>query len=236
MNPEETNKPTPEPAYPVFGPGDHQPNVPSPAPRQYPPPTPPQSDHHDNWRSIASTVALFLLAPIIALSIAAFVIQSYQVDGQSMETTLQDHDRLIVEKTPRTWARLTHHAYIPHRGDIIIFNQSGLPDAGSSDQKQLIKRVVGLPGERVVVQNGQVRVYNQEFAAGFNPDSQTGYHITATNTPGNLDVRVPAGHIFVCGDNRTNSEDSRYFGPVNANNIVGRLKLRILPLGKFQSF
>src|SRR3990172_3207192 len=74
------------------------------------PPAPPRrSGYISRWRSIISTLVLFLIAPVIALLIAAFVVQSYQVDGQSMEPTLQDNDRLVVDKWQRSWARITNH-------------------------------------------------------------------------------------------------------------------------------
>lgn len=190
----------------------------------------------DGWKSILSTLLLFLLAPVIALSVAAFVIQSYQVDGESMEKTLQDRDRLIVDKLPRTWARITGNAYVPNRGDIIIFNQVGLPQSGLTQQKQLIKRVVALPGERILIKDGSLRVFNSQHPSGFNPDKESGYRIDAQHTPGNVDLIVPEDEVFVCGDNRTNSEDSRYFGPVSAENVVGKLVLRLLPLDKLQTY
>jgi len=198
-------------------------------------------EHHhppkgESWRSVFGTVLLFLLAPIIAICIAAFALQSYQVDGQSMETTLQNHDRLIVDKVPRTWARLTHHAYIPKRGDIIVFNQAGLFDANGLAEKQLIKRVIGLPGDHVVINNGYITIYNAQHPEGFNPDTTGSYRIAAKTTPDNVDLTLKAGQIFVCGDNRTNSEDSRFFGPVNADQIVGQLVLRIIPLSKSERF
>lgn len=259
MNPEQTNnrlasavEPTtasrPGATNPVAG---EQPSVGIPAsasPQQLPtvapttvvpPPEPqpkPSRRHFKNWKSVLSSILLFILAPILALSITAFAFQSYQVDGQSMEITLQDRDRLIVNKTPRTWSRITHHSYIPKRGDIIIFNQAGLFDAGNSQQKQLIKRVVGLPGERVVVKDGLLTIYNKQYPDGYNPDKTGQYTITAPSTPGNVDVTLQDDDIFVCGDNRTNSEDSRYFGPVHANNVVGKLSLRILPLSKIKKF
>lgn len=185
--------------------------------------------------SILASLFIFVITPIlIALFLTAFVVQSYQVDGESMETTLNNHDRLLVDKLPRTFARLTHNNYIPKRGDIIIFNQSGLPD--SFYQKQLIKRVIGLPGERVVVKNGRITIYNATHPQGFDPDTDTGYHIAANYTAGDIDVTLDSNEIFVCGDNRPDSEDSRYFGPVNVNNIVGKLVVRLLPLNSPHSF
>lgn len=190
----------------------------------------------EGWKSVFSTVLLFLLAPVIALTIAAFVIQSYQVDGESMENTLQDQDRLIVDKLPRTWARITNNDYIPNRGDIIIFNQADIPGAAAFENKQLIKRVIALPGERITINQGKITVYNKSRPEGFDPDKETGYRIAATNTPGTVDLVVPDGQVYVCGDNRTNSEDSRIFGPVPASNIVGKLVLRLLPLDNFETF
>lgn len=192
--------------------------------------------HREGWKSIFSTLLLFVLAPVIALSITAFAFQSYQVDGQSMETTLQNADRLIVNKTPRTWSRITHHAYVPKRGNVIIFNQAGLFDSSGNQEKQLIKRVIGLPGERVVVNDGQITIYNKEHPDGYNPDKTGQYTITAPTTPGNVDLTLRANEIFVCGDNRTNSEDSRFFGPVSLDNVVGKLLYRVMPINKAQKF
>jgi signal peptidase I len=188
-----------------------------------------------SWRSIASTVLLFLLAPVIALSITAFAFQSYQVDGESMETTLQNNDRLIVDKVPRTVARITNHPYVPHRGDIIIFNQAGLFDSPSG-VKQLIKRVIGLPGDRVFIKDGFITIYNNANPGGFNPDKSGLYKIAANFTMGDVNITLQKNEIFVCGDNRPNSEDSRAFGPVNVNNIVGKLSLRLLPISKAERF
>lgn len=189
-----------------------------------------------NKSSLLSTIMLFLLAPIIAFSVTTYMFQSYEVDGESMETTLQNHDRLIVDKIPRTWSRITKHSYIPPRGEIIIFNQHGLFEAQGSQERQLIKRVIGLPGERVVVKNGEITVYNTEHPNGFNPDSSGLYTISAKSTSGDVDFTLKADQIFVCGDNRNNSADSREFGPIHASEVVGKLSLRILPLSKAEKF
>jgi signal peptidase I len=196
----------------------------------------PPTNDHSGLRSVISTVILLAIAPLIAFGITSYAIQSYQVDGQSMETTLQNGDRLIVDKAPRTVSRLTGHAYVPHRGNIIIFNQANLPDTSLGQSKQLIKRVIGLPGEHVVVRDGKITIYNSEHPEGFNPDTTTGYTITAPSTPGEADVILQKDQIFVCGDNRPNSEDSRYFGPIKVDQIVGKLSLRLLPANKAQRF
>lgn len=202
-------------------------------------PEPPKTSwfkRHHGWSSIISTILLLAIAPLIAFAITAFALQSYQVDGESMETTLQNNDRLIVDKIPRSIARITGHSYIPHRGDIIIFNQANLPDSSFGESKQLIKRVIGLPDEHVVVKNGKITIYNSAKPNGFNPDSSDGYRINAPSTVGDVDITLQSDEIFVCGDNRPNSEDSRYFGPIKTNNIVGKLVLRLLPINKAREF
>lgn len=187
---------------------------------------------NNEWVSIGLFVAGIAIAYFF---IQAFLLRTYQVDGQSMETTLQNNDRLVINKIPRTLARLTGHAYIPHRGDIIVFNQAGL-GFGSDREKQLIKRVVGLPGERVVVKDGALTIYDPAHPDGYEPDRTGLYHIDSLVTVGSSDFTLKPGQIFVSGDNRGNSEDSRYFGPVETSKIVGKLVLRIFPLGKTQTY
>jgi signal peptidase I len=176
---------------------------------------------------------LFVSAFLIAILLNTFVIQSYQVDGESMEPTLQNNDRLIVDKIPRTIARIDGHQYVPQRGDIIIFNIDSIP--GFVGQKQLIKRVIGLPGERVVVKDGHITVYNSRHPGGFNPDT-SGAYTPNQPTTNDVDLVLANNQLFVCGDNRPNSEDSRYFGPINTNQIVAKLMLRILPLSGVKAY
>lgn len=153
-----------------------------------------------------------------------------------MESTLQNTDKLIIWKVPRTWAYITHHAYIPGRGDIIVFNESGLSQFGQADSKQLIKRVIGLPGDRVVVSNGVYTVYNQQNPKGFDPDKTLPYGKVINVTSGNIDITLGKDQLFVSGDNRPDSLDSRAFGPINANQIVGKLVLRVFPLTSAKAF
>jgi signal peptidase I len=195
-----------------------------------------KSPKKEGWRNVASTISILLIAPLVALFLTAFVFQSYQVDGPSMETTLYNSDRLLVWKVPRTWARITGHNYIPKRGDVIIFTERDLSEFGSDGGKQLIKRVIGLPGEHVVVSNNSVKVYNKQNPGGFEPDTTLHYGTVIKNTNGDVDLVVPDQHVFVMGDNRTNSLDSRAFGPVATQDIVGKLVLRVWPLANAEKF
>ncbi len=186
-------------------------------------------------RSVIATFALFLLAPIIAILLTMFVFQSYEVDGPSMETTLYNQDRLIVYKLPVTWSNITNTNYVPALGDIIVFTQSS-SSSFANEEKQLIKRVIGLPGDRVVVKDGEVTVYNQDNPDGFNPDQDAEYGNASRNTPGNVDITVQDDQVFVLGDNRNNSLDSRAFGAIEQEAIVGTLVMRLWPFNTIKPF
>jgi signal peptidase I len=190
----------------------------------------------ENARSILSTVAILIIAPLIALTLTAFVFQSYEVDGPSMQTTLHNQDRLIVYKLPKTLARLEGHDYIPNRGDIVIFTKQDSLAFGTDQSRQLIKRVIALPGERVVVKDGKITVYNKAHPNGFDPDDNPLYSKVIVTTPGDIDLTVPPGDVYVCGDNRPDSLDSRSFGPIAAKDIVGRLVLRVYPFSQSRVF
>jgi signal peptidase I len=195
------------------------------------PPTPTRPRHH-RILSTFSTIGVLLLAPIIAVLLTAFVFQSYQVDGPSMQNTLHNNDRLIVWKLPRTLARITDHAYVPNRGDIVILTESGLSNYGDvQDTKQLVKRVIGLPGDHIVIKNGAITIYNQAHPNGFNPDKTLPYGDNGAipETDNNLDLTIGSDQVFVCGDNRGDSLDSRIFGPIKTSQVIGKLVFRIYP-------
>lgn len=189
------------------------------------------------WGDFFSTVGILAAAFGVALLMIAFVFRSYQVDGPSMQTTLQNQDKLIIWKVPRTLAKLTNHTYIPDRGDIIVFTESGLGQYGREDTKQLIKRVIGLPGDRVVVKDGSITIFNKDNPSGFNPDKTLGYAYPGfPQTSGDVDVTIRDDQLFVNGDNRPDSLDSRSFGPINADQVVGKLVLRLFPINQARSF
>ena len=224
----------------------HQPNTPPPGGQPIPPPQPPSRQQYqrqakrrkEGLRSVLSTVGVLISAPIIALLLIAFVFQSYEVDGPSMQHTLEHQDRLIVLKTGKTWSRITGEDYIPDRGEIIVFSKRGTVDPTAGGERQLIKRIVGMPNDRVTVRDGHITVYNDEHLNGFNPDEEGGYEDMIASRGGatDIDIHVPDGHVFVIGDNRSNSLDSRTFGIISSDEIVGTLALRIFPLNEIRSF
>lgn len=226
MNPKQQS---PLPASGQTEPGSSEPVSPGAPPSL----TPVANDGQSGYKDIISIVVVLLSALILAFGLISFVFQSYQVDGPSMQNTLHNDDHLIVWKVPRTWARITGHEYIPKRGDIIVFNEPGLGAFGQNQDKQLIKRVIGLPGDRVVVKNGKITIYDKAHPQGFDPDTTLPYHNTVY-TAGNVDVTLNANQLFVCGDNRGDSLDSRVFGPIQASNVVGKLVLRVLPINNAQ--
>ncbi len=188
------------------------------------------------WKSIASTIGILLLAPILAIFITVFIFQSYEVYGQSMETTLQNGDRLIVQKFSKNWSRIRGKEYIPQRYEIVVFDRPLFISTNGRDEvDHLIKRVIGLPGDRVVVSDGEVTVYNDENPDGFNPDEGQDYAKDIVTTPDNVDITVGENEIFVLGDNRTNSKDSRSFGAVPNFYLTGTATLRFVPVDNFTS-
>ncbi len=177
---------------------------------------------------------VFLIA--VATLMINFVFRSYQVDGISMEPTLENNDKLLIWKVPRTWADITGHPYIPKRGDIVVFTESGLARFGQQNSKQLIKRVIGLPGDTVTLSNGEFMIYNKQHPHGFDPDKTLPYGKNIPYTSGDLRIKLGPDQLFVSGDNRPNSLDSRDFGPINANQIVGQLIYRVYPLDHMDFF
>ncbi len=186
--------------------------------------------------SIGSTVALIVLAPVIAVLLTIFVFQSYEVSGQSMEPTLHNKDRLIIWKVPRTWSRLTGHPYIPARGDVVVVRTLKLAQTEFNPNEQIIKRVIGLPGDRVVVKDKVLTIYNAENPDGFQPEKTLPYGSAIQGTSHDGEWTVATDQLFICGDNRYNSTDSRVFGSIQATDVVGKLVLRLLPITDLKPF
>jgi len=195
-------------------------------------------ERKSNSREILSFIGIVVVALVLAFLITTLVFRTYSVDGPSMEPTLQNGNKIIVWELPRTWASITGHQWVPKRGDIVIFNESNLAKCGQDTTRQLVKRVIGLPGNKVVIKSGHVYVYSKNHPNGFRPDQTLGYDkgdFIQPTTP-NETIQLNNHQLFVLGDNRPVSCDSRIFGPINTNQLVGQLVARILPLSEAKLF
>lgn len=136
-----------------------------------------------------------------------------------MLPTFHNKEFLLVDK-------LTYRLHTPHRGDVAIFK---LYEGNTNPYtgKYLIKRVIGLPGERIVINSGVTTIYNQENPQGFRVDES---FVESKDLTKNVDVTLDDHHFFMMGDNRAQSYDSRDWGPLDASNIKGQVLLRVYPL------
>lgn len=181
----------------------------------------------DNW------LISWIVIPIgLVLILHYFVFSAFHVVGTSMLPTLHNSDYLIVSEVDRSLAHLQHKDYIPARGQIIIFHYPKQPSL------DFVKRVIALPGERVVVANCTVTVYNNAHPNGFNPDQNPPHMTNGSCTEDTIDETVPAGNLFVLGDNRTpgGSSDSREWGFLPSYDIIGNAVLRLYPFSDLRLF
>jgi signal peptidase I len=165
-------------------------------------------------------LVLLVVTALLAVGLRAFVVEPFWIPSESMEPTLHgcsgcENDRLLVD-------RLSYHLHAVHRGDIVVFSR---PPGVDAAEKVLIKRVIGLPGERVSGHEGKVWIGSRPLEESY---VNRACHGTGDFSP----VSVPSGHYFVMGDNRCDSTDSRVFGTIPRSSIIGRAFLIIWPLGR----
>ena len=184
-------------------------------------------------RSLARTLFDYGLMVLVALAVAfavqAYVVKPYKIPTASMANTLVPHQRVLVD-------RLIYHFRGVHRGDIIVFHCAALGN------EVLIKRIVGLPGDLLALRDGRLYVngaqasdaFVDKFAGVAEPTQPAPSSTNAPGAPWSLarPYRVPVGHYFVMGDNRTDSDDSRYWGTVPKGAIIGQAFFTYWPLGR----
>ncbi len=172
----------------------------------------------NNWYD---WIKAFVIALLLALIVRKFFFSPIIVDGPSMQPTLYDRDQMIVNKFIYNFKK-------PERFDIVIFH--------ASEEKDFIKRVIGLPGEHVAIQDNKLYINGEEVDQPFLRHNETTpiiYPIITNDfslemLPGNHEV-IPEGYVLVLGDNRSNSTDSRSIGLISMDQIVGKTNLVYWP-------
>jgi signal peptidase I len=181
-----------------------------------PEPRPPTKAPSSGARNVVEWVLIIAAALIVAIVIKTFLIQAFYIPSASMDPTLKVHDRVLVNK-------LSYHLHPIHRGDIVVFKRPQ-GEKGDPTIKDLIKRVVGLPNETIEAREGQIYIDNRPVTEPYTHGKPT------TDLP---PTKILPGTYFVMGDNRTNSKDSRFFGPIPKSIIVGRAFVRVWPVSSF---
>ena len=210
-----------QPSSPVALPSGYvsRSEVPGPAEAPSPERTGRRRRPHSPTRTIVEWVLVIGGALLLAIVIRTFLLAAFYIPSDSMVVTLERGDRVLVNK-------LSYRLHDVNRGDVVVFERpAGEPDTGIKD---LIKRVVGLPGE--VVEGRDCRVIVKpvgEPEARYLDEPYTDGRCTSDFGP----VTVPAGHLWVMGDNRPDSQDSRFFGPIDEDLVVGRAFVIIWPFG-----
>lgn len=163
-----------------------------------------------------------IIAALIALAVRTFLFSPIIVDGPSMQPTLYDRDQMIVNKFIYKFKQ-------PNRFDIVIFH--------ASEEKDFIKRVIGLPGEHIKVIDNELYVNNEivdePFLADHLRDNFYTNDFTLEMLPGNYET-IPDGYVLVLGDNRSNSTDSRAIGLIDMKEIVGKASVIYWPFNRIQ--
>ena len=159
---------------------------------------------------------IVLLALIVVLPIRYFLFQPFVVSGQSMEPNFDKGDYLIVDE-------LSFRLREPKRGEVIVFRYPFNP------RQRYIKRIIGLPGEEVKIEDGVVKINGKVL-------DESEYLSLEVKTEGFLEIKLAENEYFVLGDNRTASYDSRRWGPLSKKYIIGRVFLRLWPIKAFAKF
>jgi len=162
--------------------------------------------------SLWEVLKIVIVALLIVVPIRYFIFQPFFVRGQSMEPNFQSGDYLIIDE-------ISYRFSEPQRGDVIVFKYPKNPS------QRFIKRIIGLPGETIEIENGKVMIYRggQEIML-----DESNY-LSVLETPGDIQISLQENEYFVLGDNRFLSSDSRRWGSLSRENIVGRVFLRAWP-------
>ena len=166
-------------------------------------------------------IEIVAIALVTVFLIRSFIVQPFLVRGASMEPNFLNSNYLLVDE-------VTYRFRSPERGEVIVFRYPNDPST------YYIKRIIGLPGETLVIESGKIEIINDARPEGF--WLREDYLIPGTKTLGDEKIILGADQYFVLGDNRMFSFDSRSWGFLNGKNIIGVVRLRLWPLREIQAF
>lgn len=183
---------------------------------------------NEAFKAVRDWVIVLVVALLVALGIRTFVLQQFYISGPSMETTLFQPNRVLVNKLSYRFGDID-------RGDVVVFDRV-TSNGRSVQHDDLIKRVVGLPGETVAIRSCNVFIDDKLLEESYLPkrDLEQTDLVARCRQPEMAPVEVPKGQVFVLGDNRPQSMDSRVFGPVDKKSIVGRAFVVIWPISRWR--
>ena len=183
---------------------------------------------NEAFKAVRDWVIVLVVALLVALGIRTFVLQQFYISGPSMETTLFQPNRVLVNKLSYRFGDID-------RGDVVVFDRV-TSNGRSVQHDDLIKRVVGLPGETVAIRSCNVFIEDKMLEESYLPkrDLEQTNLVARCRQPEMAPVEVPEGQVFVLGDNRPQSMDSRVFGPVDKKSIVGRAFVVIWPISRWR--
>jgi len=202
----------------------------------------PQSEESGVGGIIWELVKMVFWVIVIIVPLRVFLIQPFFVQGASMEPNFEDKEYLIInelgykttdvgfafgEKGINLFTVKSFKEF--QRGDVVVFRYPKNPSV------YYIKRVIGLPGEKIEIKDKKVRIYNSQNPEGFVFD-ESAYLSASEETSGDQVVQLSGTEYFVLGDNRNYSSDSRSWGPVPENDVVGKVLLRAWPFGRAKVF
>lgn len=184
-----------------------------------------ERQRHERVRSAIEWVAVIVGALVVALVVKTFLVQAFYIPSGSMEPTLKEGDRVLVNK-------ISYDLHDVHRGDVVVFKLAP-EDVGPDGIEDLIKRVIALPGDVIETRQGVVYINDRRLDEPYLAEGMLTGDPSAGNNPPIPRQTIPEGKVFVMGDNRANSHDSRFQdrGPIPIDSIVGRAFLQVWPLG-----
>jgi signal peptidase I len=169
-----------------------------------------------SFLEVIETTAIALAAVFV---VRTFIVQPFLVSGASMEPNFHDGDYLLVDE-------LTYRFRTPERGEVVVFRHPQNP------RSYYIKRIIGLPGERVKISNGEITIYFSDGKAKKLVES----YISQQKQSGDFDFRLGPNEYFVMGDNRNFSFDSRSWGPLDRDHLIGVVRARLWPINRVMAF